>query len=187
MDVSDVAVAILAAGQGRRFGSDKLLVPIDAVPMGLHIARTLASFYFTARFAVCASGTPLSRDFDAMGFQTLWNEAPELGQASSLQIAVHAAENTAAKGLLIVLADMPFVTAEHILSVISVGGFAASHDGTAAMPPVLFPRAVWPLLTATQGDRGARLLLSDAQLVPASPSELRDIDVADDLPTPRQS
>lgn len=185
--VGDVAVALLAAGRGRRFGSNKLLVHIDGVPLGLHISRTLGGFDFAARFAVCTAGSPLVTEFEGLGFQTLLNENPERGQASSLHIAVRAAERTNAQALLVVLADMPFVTPEHILSVINSGGLAASHDGSAAMPPALFPRAYWPSLSAAQGDRGGRGLLSGAKLVHASPSELRDIDVAADLPKPRQS
>lgn len=187
MRVGDVAVVLLAAGEGRRFGSDKLQVPIDGVPMGLHIARTLNRFDFTARFAVCASVSPLEAEFERLGFQTLINENPEQGQASSLHIAVRAAESANAQALLVVLADMPFVTPGHIQSVINIGGLAASYDGSAAMPPALFPRAYWPSLSSAQGDRGGRALLSGAELVHAPPSELRDIDVAADLPTPRQS
>lgn len=187
MLVRNVAVALLAAGQGRRFGSDKLLAIIDGVPMGLHIARTLDAFDFAARFVVCASGSPLVADFEGLDFQTFINENPEAGQASSLQIAVRAAENSDARALLVVLADMPFVTPEHIRSLINTDGLAASHDGSAAMPPALFPRAYWPLLSGAQGDRGGRALLSGAELVRAPRFELRDIDLAADLPTPRQS
>jgi len=187
MCVGDVAVAILAAGQGRRFGSDKLLTPIDGVPMGLHIAHSLDMFDFVSRFVVCADGSPLAAEFAALGFKLLWNDDPTRGQASSLRIAVRAAEATTARALLVVLADMPFVTPEHLLSIVQVGRFAASHNGTAAMPPALFPRELWPLLRMAEGDRGARSLLSGAELVHGPPSELRDIDVAADLPTPRQS
>jgi len=187
MRVGDVAVALLAAGQGRRFGSDKLLAPIDGVPMGLHIARTLDAFDFAARFVVCAAGSPLAAEFQQLGFSTLINENPHNGQASSLHIAIRAAENTDAQALLVVLADMPFVTPAHIQSIINCGRLAASHDGSAAMPPALFPRASWPSLSAAQGDAGGRALLSTATLVPAPPSELRDIDVVADLPTPGQS
>ena len=187
MRAGDVAVALLAAGKGRRFGSDKLLAPIHGIPMGLHIARTLNKFDFAARFAVCGLGAPLEAEFERLGFQTLINENPQRGQASSLHIAVRAAERTNAQALLVVLADMPFVTPEHIQSVINIGALAASHDGSAAMPPALFPRAYWPSLSAAQGDRGGRALLSGAKIVHAPPSELRDIDVAADLPTPGQS
>jgi CTP:molybdopterin cytidylyltransferase MocA len=55
------------------------------------------------------------------------------------------------------------------------------------MPPAVFPREYWPSLSAAQGDRGGRALLSGAKIVHAPPSELRDIDVAADLPTPGQS
>lgn len=187
MRVGDVAVVILAAGQGRRFGSDKLLAPINGVPMGLHIARSLEMIDFAARFVVCSVASPLAAEFAVLGFQLLGNDDPARGQASSLHIAVRAAEATTARALLVVLADMPFVTPEHVLSVVQVGRFAASHNGTAAMPPALFPRDMWPSLRAAEGDRGARWLLSGADPVHAAPSELRDIDVAADLPTPRQS
>jgi CTP:molybdopterin cytidylyltransferase MocA len=50
---------------------------------------------------------------------------------------------------------------------------------------VMFPRAFWPDLLMASGDRGAGGLLHGARLVAASPAELRDIDVAADLPRPQ--
>lgn len=185
MECADIAVVVLAAGQAKRFGSDKLAEPLDGLPLGLHIAGTLAPMGFGWRFAVCQTGAALAQHFSAMDFAIIENVAPQDGQAHSLHLAVHAAERTNAKALLVMLADMPFVTRLHIAAVAGGDGLTASSYGNAPMPPALFPRGLWPLLLATNGDAGARALLRDAHLVTGTPDELRDIDVADDLPRPQ--
>ena len=185
---ADIAVAVLAAGQGRRFGSDKLMADLDGAPMGLHIAQTLKQMPFGWRFALCRKGAALMQHFSGLGFQVVVNDTPETGQAHSLHLAVEAAFTTEAKALLVVLADMPFVTKCHIEKLLAAGdGINASTCGGNAMPPALFPRDVWPELLKTSGDAGARGLLQTASLVAAPLSELRDIDVPADLhDTPRR-
>ncbi len=188
MDFGEIAVAVLAAGQGKRFGSDKLMADLDGRPMGLHVAEMLGDMPFGWRFAVCSKGAALVQHFCGLGFVTIENAAPENGQSHSLHLGVRAAEKTGAKALLVVLADMPFVTATHIERLLSAGdGIIASTSGKRPMPPALFPRNVWPMLLATTGDAGARALLRDATLVHAPASELRDIDVVADLRETRTS
>ena len=77
---------------------------------------------------------------------------------------------------------MPFVTAAHIRRIAQTRVLAASHDGNARMPPVLFPRTTWPDLLETSGDRGAAALLKSAVVIEAEAALLRDIDVPTDLP-----
>jgi molybdenum cofactor cytidylyltransferase len=185
MDCADIAVAILAAGRATRFGSDKLMVELDGVPLGTHIANTLAPMGFGWRFAICATAAPIGREYEALGFSIIGNKAPESGQSHSLHFAVKAAAANTAKALLVVLADMPFVSRDHLAAIVATGKLTASTDGSTPMPPALFPREHWPALLATDGDAGARTVLKAAQLVAASPQELRDIDVATDLPRPR--
>ncbi len=181
-DFGEIAVAVLAAGQGTRFGSDKLIADLAGRPMGLHVAEMLDEMPFGWRLAVCSKGAALLQQFSVAGFKTIENSAPELGQSHSLHLAVEAARATGAKALLVVLADMPFVTRGHIERLLAAGdGIVGSTAGHRPMPPALFPRDVWPLLLATSGDAGARDLLRDAVLVHAPASELRDIDVVADL------
>ena len=182
-DYADIALVVLAAGQGMRFGSDKLMADIDGTPMGLHITRTLAPMTFGWRIAVAGKGSALVQHFSAAGFDVIANKSPEKGQAHSLHLAVKAATAMDAKALLVVLADMPFVSADHIAALVAGchDDIVASSDGIAPMPPVIFPREVWPELLATSGDFGARDLLHDAKLVTAPLTELRDIDVPADL------
>lgn len=181
MDFGKIAVAVLAAGEGKRFGSDKMMADLGGAPMGLHIAQTLGGMPFGWRFAVCSKGAALMQHFSGLGFQISENAAPEMGQSHSLHLAVRAAQATPAKALLILLADMPFVSAEHIAVIVAQNGLAASTDGEKPMPPALFPRTTWPDLLATSGDSGARSLLGTAKLVAAPPRELRDIDLPADL------
>jgi molybdenum cofactor cytidylyltransferase len=185
MECGDIAVVVLAAGEAKRFGSNKLAAPLDGIPLGLHIGKTLATMGFGWRFAVCQTGAKLVKHFSAMDFVIIDNTAPEKGQAHSLHLAVQGAERTTAKGLLVTLADMPFVTQSHLAAVAAGDGLTASSYGRSPMPPALLPRALWPLLLAAGGDAGARNLLREATIITGTPDELRDIDVAADLPRPQ--
>jgi molybdenum cofactor cytidylyltransferase len=181
---AEIAVVVLAAGRGVRFGSDKLMVELNDAPLGLHVAQTLAPMGFGWRFAVCSQSAALVQHFSEAGFEIIVNDSPEAGQAHSLHLAVKAAMATDAKALLVALADMPFVSAGHIAALVAGydGKIAASTDGSARMPPAIFPRASWPELLATVGDAGARGLLEGARLIAAPALKLRDIDTPADLP-----
>lgn len=185
--LSDVAVAVLAAGRSERYGADKLMVPLGGIPLGLRIGNTLSTLHFGWRFAICGKGSSLCDPYTQLGFKVVENAAPEDGQSHSLHLAVRAAQATAARALLVVLADMPFVTPEHLGKIGTSFALTASTTGSLPMPPALFPRALWPDLLGVNGDSGARHFLGEAHLVIASANELRDIDVPQDLPTSQLS
>lgn len=187
MDCADIAVIVLAAGLGTRFGSDKLTVSLNNLPVGLHIARTVSTLEFGWRLAVCSVGSLLAQPYREYGFTIIDNTNPQKGQAHSLHLAIKAAEQTEARAVLVTLADMPFVT-EALLRRISSGStLTASYNGQHAMPPVLFPRGYWAELLNMKGDAGGRALLHGAEKIDASATELRDIDVPDDLVRPESA
>lgn len=181
---ADIAVVVLAAGQGVRFGSDKLLVEIDGQLLGLKAAKKLMEIPFGCHFAVCRTGSVLAEQLAHLGFMVVPNDAPECGQSHSLHLAVQAAITADAKALLVALADMPFVSTAHLTALVAAygGKITASTDGRSSMPPAIFPRQSWPDLLATSGDAGARVLLKNAAVVRCTESELRDIDTPADLP-----
>ncbi len=178
----DTALLLLAAGQSRRFGAgpSKLDTPVRGLPLGLHAPRAVASLRFARRIAVTArSGI----DYAAEGFTAIPNDDPVGDMASSLRLGIAAAEGAAA--VLVLLADMPNVTAAHVERLLAAGDgprtIVASADGGAPRPPALFGEAWFDALSALTGDHGARDLIRSGKLVPASAGELADVDTPDDL------
>ncbi|WP_172330561.1 NTP transferase domain-containing protein [Mangrovicoccus sp. HB161399] len=178
------AGAVLAAGRSTRFGAeDKLAAGLNGRPLASHAAAALAAVPLAARAAVCPAG----RAGLFPGFVRL--EAPEGSeQSASLAAAARWAAGQGAAGLLVVLGDMPFVTAADLAAVLAAaqagGGAACVTDGSRRMPPAAFAAALFPALAAAEGDQGARAILrglGPGQLVGLPAERLRDIDTVGDL------
>jgi molybdenum cofactor cytidylyltransferase len=187
IDAAKVAVLLLAAGKSERFGADKLLACIDGVPIAMHAARRLASLGSGWRIAVCRDESPLIAELSGLGFQIIVNREPERGLSSSLALGAERAQFLGAHGLLVGLADMPFVGRDHFEKLLSafddiVRPVVASDALGIAMPPAIFGAAYFSGLQELRGDQGARHILADAYRVAADPRELADIDRPDDLP-----
>ena len=187
IDAGKVAVLLLAAGKSERFGADKLLARLDGIPIGLHAARRLAALGASRRIAICRDGSPLIASFSSLEFEIIVNRAPDRGLSSSLALGAERAQALGAHGLLIGLADMPFVSGHHLASLLAAfdetaAPIVASDRGGLAMPPALFGAAHFGELQRLNGDKGARELLVGASCVAAGPHELADIDRPEDLP-----
>lgn len=176
-----VATILLAAGRSTRFGAeDKLTALLDNIPVGLHTARTLIKLPLVARLAVTGD---IERSWP--GFDIVRNDRPDLGIGRSIALGVAAARQRSADAVLIALADMPLVSAEHFTRLLACGqgtnSLAASSDGVNRMPPALFGAAWFDRLEHLSGDTGARDLLDQAEIVECAPAELIDIDRPADL------
>ena len=183
MQAKDVAIVLLAAGNARRFGADKLMADFEGAPLGARVAHELASVAAAAHFAVCQPEAIIAAHYKRLGFDIVDNPNPGIGLSGSLHLAVEAALRTDAQALLIALADMPFVQAAHVEALIAActDHVVASFEGHQPMPPAIFPRSHWPELLATVGDAGARHILAHAEKIAAPTGTLCDIDTADDL------
>lgn len=189
--VEGLAVVVLAAGLSRRFGArDKLEQPLAGKPLACHVADTLAEFPTAHRMVVSAAATgPVAAHFLARDFELIINPDPASGQGRSLALAAERAAAIGATGLLVCLADMPYVTdgllrrlaerwaADPTISLISA---CETYRG----PPALFPRSSFGPLQRLRGERGGRELLAQAHPVPARPDELRDFDYPADFGAP---
>jgi len=182
-------VAILAAGQSRRFGDqDKLLAPLDGKPLGLHVCDTLAPLGFDHRWVIAADPThPCADGWNHAGFAAVANPQADIGMGTSVALAAQLARGVEADALLICLADMPLVPREHFHAMLDRAQTArteavcASSDGASRLPPVLFGRERFLALTGLSGDEGGRALLADAQVLECSPELLVDIDTPEAL------
>jgi len=181
-----LAIALMAAGRSKRFGEEnKLNTPLGHRPLINWAAGTGRSITADHHFLVAP--TDASFDAEALGYRLLANPHPEHGMASSLRLAAKAAREAEAHGLLILLADMPFMSTEHLRRLIKT--FAADNlrpifsaaPGKVAQPPALFPAAFLPKLETLEGDQGARVLARDSLLIECEADQLFDIDTLADL------
>lgn len=174
---------LLAAGRSQRFGDlDKLTQDFLGQPLAFHVVTALEAVPFHDRIVV-QHGTQL--DFTARGFRTIHNDRPEIGMSNSVRLGVETARATGAEAVLIVLADMPRVTAAHVLRLLDSAhgpdAVVASSDGVKPCPPAVFGVSRFDSLLSLEGDKGARALIADSQHVIASAHELVDIDRPEDL------
>jgi molybdenum cofactor cytidylyltransferase len=178
-----VVAVVLAAGRSARFGSDKLLHQLDGKPLGAHIAITLAGLSIAGRIAICPAGDRARRElFEAHGFDIVENPHPERGMGTSLALGARAAVARDAGALLVCLADMPFVTREHLAALMEIDAPAAATEcGGTRSPPAVFSRALLADVSALTGDIGARELLRTAAPLTADATLVRDFDTPGDF------
>jgi molybdenum cofactor cytidylyltransferase len=182
------AAILLAAGRSERFGAEnKLLAILDGRPLISHAIAILAEMDFGALIAVCDPEGQPSRIARASGFTIVSPSEP--GNALACSIAAGVRTASALPGIeaaLICLADMPFISRDHINRLIDAHDaqnamVVASFDGETAMPPALFGRDHFAQLQNLRGDIGAKSLLQNAHLIYADTTTLTDIDTVEDL------
>ncbi|WP_419808882.1 nucleotidyltransferase family protein [Sphingomonas sp.] len=181
--VEDTVLVLLAAGLSQRFGdAPKLHQPLLNRPLGMHAAVTLAALPFREQVAV-VDDDPLS--YDTLGFRMIANPDPAQGMASSLRLGVAHAKAQGASAVLVALADMPCVTATHVLRLFDAATgpdtVVASSDGHAATPPALFGRGRFEALLALEGENGARDLIRAGRHVVTDAADLVDVDTPAEL------
>jgi len=164
-----VCAVVLAAGQSRRMGGrDKLLELVDGVPLLHHVARALSQSSVD-EIVVVLPPDPGARltALESTNARMVINPRAAEGMGTSVGVGVTALK-AEADAVLIVLADMPEVTAGDYDRLIAA--FDPSEDRAiaravtdAGIPghPVLFGRRFFELLRALEGDRGARALIED--------------------------
>ncbi|MEN2787343.1 nucleotidyltransferase family protein [Sphingomonas qilianensis] len=177
------ALILLAAGRSQRFGAaDKLAQEFLGQPLAFHVVTALESVPFLDRIVV-KHGTAL--DFAARGYRVIHNAQPEIGMSSSVKLGVACARDQGADAVMIALADMPRVTAAHVLRLLDAAdgrdAVVASSDGVKPCPPAVFAADRFDALLALHGDEGARAMIAGGKHVIAPTAELLDIDRPEDL------
>lgn len=186
-----IGLAVLAAGLSRRFGAqDKLMAFLDGRPLCDHIAEAIAAFDAVPKLAICSPDSAAKAVFTARGLDVVENPHPDDGLSGSVKLAARHAEEADLDGLVICLADMPFVPLAHLerlcqrwLETGCPRAIASRAVGSEnwITPPAIFSAAAFPDLLATSGDTGARALLKGAETVEMEPAALADFDTIDDF------
>ncbi|MBQ2770320.1 MAG: nucleotidyltransferase family protein [Clostridia bacterium] len=185
-----LGLVLLGAGNSRRFGSNKLLYPVDGQPMGCRALELFAKSRAIRRIYVSQEGYhPLWKRARELGYETVMNPAPERGMASSLVLGLEAllnGEQEAPEGILFGVSDQPNLS-EASLATLENTFFenpqricCLSAQGRRGNPAI-FPRALYSELSKLEGDVGGRQVIRQHPelLLPVealSPRELDDMD-----------
>ena len=180
---------LLAAGSGRRFGSNKLLAPMaDGTPLAVAAASRLIAAVPECIAVVRPGDAALATLLAGKGLRIVECAAAEQGMGHSLAAGVTAAST--ADAWLIALADMPSIkisTIAGLRTLLHAGSelVAPFHAGRRGHP-VGFAAGFGVALRALGGDAGARDLLarhvsSLTHYDVDDPGILIDVDTPDDL------
>jgi len=153
---------LLCGGSSSRFGSNKLLAPLDGEPLVARSARHLIAGVGRALAVVPVGSPALAQALDDAGCDVL--ASPDCARGLGASLAAGVAASAGAEGWIVALGDMPFIDPLTIAAVaerIGRGALLAApvHQGVRGHP-VGFSRALKAELLALDGDEGARAVLA---------------------------
>ena len=192
-----IAMIMLAAGNSRRFGANKLLYEIDGIPMYRHVLEQLDDTkkkienIYSEYSDITEDNNIVITQYDAIAeavktkeIQVLYNPHPEDGISSSVKIGLNASLD--AEAVLFTVADQPWLTSETICELIHM--FLNTSKGIACVScqgkmgnPCIFDRKYYNELLSLEGDKGGKKVimkhLDDTQIYEIEEGrELEDID-----------
>ena len=170
----DIGIVLLAAGRASRMGADgphKLLAEFAGRPLVRRVAETALA----ARPAQLVTVTghraaEIEAALNGLALQTVHNPAFAGGMASSLVAGLSAEGMMEHDGLMVLLADMPGVTADDLTTLAEAFRAAQGQAIVRAVSngkrgnPVILPRATYSAILKLQGDIGARHIIETSGL-----------------------
>ncbi|HEU5303674.1 MAG TPA: nucleotidyltransferase family protein [Gemmatimonadales bacterium] len=183
---------ILAAGEGRRFGGDKLHAPYRGRPLLTHVLEVVEAArrrgLIDGGHLVVGANDDLARTWARRAdLETVINDAPENGLSHSLRLGLAGLETSCPEEVgaaLTFLGDQPLVRLETVEALLDrwhqeAGDiFRPRYQANPDVPghPVLLTRRTWRAAGRLRGDQGF------AGLVTASSFKIVRVDVPGDNP-----
>lgn len=195
MEQSKTCVAVLAGGASRRMGAPKLLAPFAKTTLLDHALNAALessadeTCVITGAYHEALAEHLVSHCNDSLQPALVRNHQWHEGQSTSVQAAVHFAQDHDCSALLILVADQPFVDAHHLDSLITAyrEGNAQAYlasNGQRQGNPCLFDSSLFDALLALEGDEGARALLRTRNDIAVQPVVFDDDLLFEDVDTP---
>jgi molybdenum cofactor cytidylyltransferase len=185
-----IGAIVLAAGLSSRMLTNKLVMPFRGRPLIRHAVDAVVASRAAPVVVVTGSGgAEVSAVLKGLDIEIVENRDFSMGLSESLKCGVRSLP-ASCEGAVVMLGDMPLVTADLVDSLIA--HFDAAHSicipvrGGRRGNPVLWGRQHFPAILALEGDRGAKSLLPSRAVceVPAPDDGIFiDIDTTADLET----
>ena len=183
-----VGCVLMAAGDSRRFGRNKLDTVIGGKSM---IRRALDAVPAEVLAAVCVVTQydeiqALAREY---GFSCVRNEHPDRGQSCTVRLGTEALQGSCS-AILYMVADQPYLRRESVARLVALARanperIVSAARGERRGNPCVFPGEYFPELCALTGDVGGSAVIrrhaDKLLLCQVAERELRDVDVPADL------
>ena len=104
-----IGCVVLAAGNARRFGSNKLQVQVDGESLIRRALETVPSGLVTVLVSQYPEILSLAGEY---GFEAVWNDQPDLGLSRSVRLGLE--QLTDCGGVLFLVADQPWLKRDKI-------------------------------------------------------------------------
>ena len=175
-----IGCVVLAAGNARRFGSNKLNAQVEGVSL---IRRALDAVPGGLATVVVSQYPDILALAGEYGFDALRNDRPELGLSRSVRLGL--THLTDCDGVLFLVSDQPRLKRDSVEALAALWAqnpekiAAMAHNGVRGNP-CLFPARLFPELLALTGDRGGSAVIrhheDDLILLETDAPELADVD-----------
>jgi molybdenum cofactor cytidylyltransferase len=183
-------LVLLGAGESRRMGQPKQLLPIAGRPMIRYTAELVQLAPVDPVVVVLGAGAAqIAPVLAGLRVHVVVNPDWAQGLGSSLRVGVASALQRAPdlSALIVALADQPTLPPDHLEALIArfrAGGCSAvaSLTGNERVPPLLFGRPWFDRLHEISGDTGARALLREhaAEVATVPLAANTDLDTPED-------
>ncbi|KAF1678297.1 MULTISPECIES: xanthine dehydrogenase accessory protein PucB [Bacillus] len=187
----------LAAGKSKRMGQNKLALPLKGETIGsLSLKTALLSdldHVLIVERTEHASFEWMGELYHTPPFRKRWSlhvcQEAEKGQGHAVGSGVRQAEKMGAAGVVILLADQPLLSVDHLNALVAMApkSFALSSSSLGApAPPIYFSSACFPYVKKLRGDEGARRLLKSGKLGTGAVLEAKTSMELEDIDTPEE-
>ena len=185
-EIKHYGILILAAGQSKRLGTPKQLLPYEGTTLLARVAELACGS--GAYPVVCVLGAYAGSVREALvryPLDIVWNADWMEGMASSLRLGLEEmrTKHPLVDGVMVLVCDQPHLDRALLESLVSVqrdSGLpvaAASYGGRMGTP-ALFHKSLFAELMQLKGDTGARVLLEGMRdQVSAVPFEAGTVDI----------
>ncbi|MFB0920149.1 MAG: nucleotidyltransferase family protein [Oscillospiraceae bacterium] len=189
-----LGIVFMASGFGRRFGSNKLLYPLDGKPLFTYALSSLAAAIdelkndFIVKLAVVSQYAEILSAAEQYEAVAVYNPNSEKGITASIKLGI---ENLPEfDNYAFFVADQPYLKTDSTIDFIrrffmSEKPIGCVSDGSVSGNPVIFNRVYLPELMALEGDKGGKQLITrhpeKVFYYEVNPRELFDLDRPEDF------